>query len=183
MRGIFRPQLSTLPTGLRQFASRLAESRSTFYNSMWEQSRNILKQSAAEQPPHQNSIGRGRRKRMKFRIVGQVLLALVVSVGLSIGVTSCTNSYTVGYLYVTGSQYNQISGFNINNQTGKLTPVQKSPFGTGGSIPSESRDQRRTFSLRAQQRRSCERHGQQHQPLSDRRRRSPDLSGELLLPG
>jgi 6-phosphogluconolactonase (cycloisomerase 2 family) len=72
---------------------------------------------------------------MKFRNVGQVLLALVVSVGLSIGVTSCTNSYTVGYMYVTGSQYNQISGFNINNQTGKLTPVKKSPFGTGGANP------------------------------------------------
>ncbi len=72
---------------------------------------------------------------MKFKNVGQVLLALVVSVGLSIGVTSCTNSYTVGYLYVVGSQYNQISGFNINNQTGKLTPIQKSPFGTSGSNP------------------------------------------------
>ena len=72
---------------------------------------------------------------MKFRNVGQVLLALVVSVGLSIGVTSCTNSYTVGYMYVVGSQYNQISGFNINNQTGKLTPVQKSPFGTSGTNP------------------------------------------------
>jgi hypothetical protein len=72
---------------------------------------------------------------MKFRNVGQVLLALVVSVGLSIGVTSCTNSYTVGYMYVVGSQYNQISGFNINNQTGKLTPVQKSPFGTNGANP------------------------------------------------
>jgi Lactonase, 7-bladed beta-propeller len=72
---------------------------------------------------------------MKFRNVGQVLLALVVSVGLSIGVTSCTNSYTVGYMYVVGSQYNQISGFNINNQTGKLTPIQKSPFGTSGSNP------------------------------------------------
>jgi 6-phosphogluconolactonase (cycloisomerase 2 family) len=119
----------------RQFALRLAESCFTFYNSMWEQSRNISKQSAAEQPPDQNTFGRGRRKRMKFRNVGQVLLTLVVSVGLSIGVTSCTNSYTVGYLYVVGSQYNQISGFNINNQTGKLTPVQKSPFGTGGSNP------------------------------------------------
>jgi 6-phosphogluconolactonase (cycloisomerase 2 family) len=72
---------------------------------------------------------------MKFRNVGQILLALVVSVGLGIGVTSCSNSYTVGYLYVTGSQYNQISGFNINNQTGKLTPIRKSPFGTNGSNP------------------------------------------------
>ncbi len=72
---------------------------------------------------------------MKFRNVGQVLLALVVSVGLGFAVTSCTNSYTVGYLYAVGSQYNQISGFNINNQTGKLTPVQKSPFGTSGVNP------------------------------------------------
>jgi 6-phosphogluconolactonase len=72
---------------------------------------------------------------MKFRNVGQVLLALVVSVGLGFAVTSCTNSYTVGYMYVTGSQYNQISGFNINNQTGKLTPVRKSPFGANGANP------------------------------------------------
>ena len=72
---------------------------------------------------------------MKFRNVGQVLLALVVSVGLVVGVTSCSTSYTVGYLYVPGSQYNQISGFNINNQTGKLTPVQKSPFGANGTNP------------------------------------------------
>src|SRR5271163_3094210 len=72
---------------------------------------------------------------MKFRNVGQVLLALVVSVGLVVGVTSCSTSYTVGYLYVPGSQYNQISGFNINNQTGKLTPVQKSPFGSNGTNP------------------------------------------------
>ncbi len=72
---------------------------------------------------------------MKFRNVGQVLLALVVSLGLGIGVTSCSRSYTIGYLYVTGSQYNQISGFNINNQTGALLPVKKSPFGSSGTNP------------------------------------------------
>ena len=72
---------------------------------------------------------------MKFRNVGQVLLALVVSLSLGFGVTSCSRSYTVGYLYVPGSQYNQISGFNINNQTGKLTPIQKSPFGANGTNP------------------------------------------------
>jgi 6-phosphogluconolactonase (cycloisomerase 2 family) len=72
---------------------------------------------------------------MKFSKVGQVLMALVVSLGFVFGVTSCTRSYTIGYLYVTGSQYNQISGFNINNQTGKLTPVKSSPFGTSGTNP------------------------------------------------
>jgi 6-phosphogluconolactonase (cycloisomerase 2 family) len=72
---------------------------------------------------------------MKLSKVGQVVMALVVSVGFIFGVTSCTNSYTIGYLYVTGTQYNQISAFNINNQTGKLTPVKSSPFGTSGTNP------------------------------------------------
>jgi 6-phosphogluconolactonase (cycloisomerase 2 family) len=75
---------------------------------------------------------------MKFSKVGQILMALVVSLGFVFGVTSCTRSYTIGYLYVTGSQYNQISGFNINNQTGKLTPITKSPFGTAGTNPVRS---------------------------------------------
>jgi 6-phosphogluconolactonase (cycloisomerase 2 family) len=72
---------------------------------------------------------------MKLRKVGQVVLALVVSLGFVFGVTSCSNSYTVGYLYVTGSQYNQISGFKIDNQTGKLTAIEKSPFGANGTNP------------------------------------------------
>jgi len=72
---------------------------------------------------------------MKCRKVGQVLLALVVSLGLGFGVTSCSNSYTVGYLYVPGSQYNQISGYNVNNQTGKLTPLRRSPYGANGTNP------------------------------------------------
>jgi 6-phosphogluconolactonase len=72
---------------------------------------------------------------MKFSKVGQVLLALVVSFGFIFGVTSCSRSYTIGYLYVTGSQYNQISGFNINNQTGRLSPVHSSPFSSNGTNP------------------------------------------------
>ncbi len=72
---------------------------------------------------------------MKFRKFGQAALALVVSLGLGVGVTSCSRSYTVGYLYVTGTQYNQIAGFNINNQTGQLTPIRKSPFGANGTNP------------------------------------------------
>jgi 6-phosphogluconolactonase (cycloisomerase 2 family) len=72
---------------------------------------------------------------MKLSKVGQVLLAFVVSLGYVFGLTSCDRSYTVGYLYVPGSQYNQISGFNINNQTGNLFQVQRSPFGSGGVNP------------------------------------------------
>jgi 6-phosphogluconolactonase len=72
---------------------------------------------------------------MKFRKSGQVVLALVVSLGLSLGVTSCSNSYTIGFMYVTGSQYNQIGGFKINNEAGKLTLIAKTPISSGGTSP------------------------------------------------
>lgn len=72
---------------------------------------------------------------MKFKKSGQVLLALAVSLGLSLGLTSCVNDYTVAYLYVTGSYQSQIGAFKISNNTGNLTPVVGSPFGSGGSNP------------------------------------------------
>lgn len=72
---------------------------------------------------------------MKLKKSGQILLALAVSLGLSLGLTSCVTSYTVGYLYVTGSQYNQIGGFKISNTTGHLTPIRSLPQGSGGTNP------------------------------------------------
>jgi 6-phosphogluconolactonase (cycloisomerase 2 family) len=41
----------------------------------------------------------------------------------------------VAYLYVTGSQYNQIGAFKIKNDTGDLTTIPGSPFGAGGTNP------------------------------------------------
>src|ERR1700739_2423874 len=72
---------------------------------------------------------------MKLKKSGQVILALAVSLGLSFGLTSCANDYTVAYLYVTGSQYNQIGAFKIANNTGNLTAIPGSPFGSGGTNP------------------------------------------------
>ena len=72
---------------------------------------------------------------MKFRKFGQVCLALVVSLGLGFGVTSCSMDHTVGYFYVTGTQYQQISGFRIDNNLGQLTPTQNSPYSSGGVNP------------------------------------------------
>jgi len=72
---------------------------------------------------------------MKFKKFGQIGLALAVSLGLGFGITSCSNNFTVAYLYVTASQYNQIGGFNILNNTGNLKAVSKSPFGSGGTDP------------------------------------------------
>jgi 6-phosphogluconolactonase len=72
---------------------------------------------------------------MKFKKYGQIFLALVVSLGLCFGLTSCANDFTVAFLYVTGTFQNQIGAFKIANNTGNLSAIPGSPFGSGGSNP------------------------------------------------
>jgi 6-phosphogluconolactonase (cycloisomerase 2 family) len=72
---------------------------------------------------------------MKFRKFGRICLALAVSVATALGVTSCTTDNTIGYFYVTGTQYNQISGYRIDSNLGNLFPTQNSPFPSGGINP------------------------------------------------
>ena len=40
---------------------------------------------------------------MKFTKFGKALLMSALSLGVVLGITSCVQSYTVGYLYVTGA--------------------------------------------------------------------------------
>ena len=75
---------------------------------------------------------------MKFRKFGRTGLALAVSLGLCFGITSCSVDFTVAFLYVTGSQYNQLGAFRIMNNTGNLVSVQGSPYGSGGTNPVRS---------------------------------------------
>ncbi len=72
---------------------------------------------------------------MKFSKFGRICLALAVSLGTGLGVTSCSTDHAVGYFYVTGSQYNQVSAFRIDNNLGQLTVVPNSPFASGGVNP------------------------------------------------
>jgi len=72
---------------------------------------------------------------MKFRKFGRIGLALVVSLGLSFGITSCSVDFTAAFLYVTGSQYNQIGAFRVFNNTGNLVASPGSPYGSGGTDP------------------------------------------------
>lgn len=72
---------------------------------------------------------------MKFSNFGQVLLASVVSFVLCFGLISCAADYTVGYLYVSSAQYNQVQGFKIDNNRGKLNPVSKGIKASGGTNP------------------------------------------------
>jgi 6-phosphogluconolactonase (cycloisomerase 2 family) len=78
---------------------------------------------------------------MKFEKLGKALLMTAISVGAVFGVTSCVQSYTVGYLYVTGTQTSSttgqgiISGFKIDHNTGNLNPIAGLPVSSGGSNP------------------------------------------------
>ena len=78
---------------------------------------------------------------MKFRKFGKALLMSALSAGAILSVTSCVQSYTVGFLYVTGTQTSGtagqgiISGFKIDHNTGKLSAVHGLPIATGGSFP------------------------------------------------
>ena len=61
-------------------------------------------------------------------------MAFVASVALGLGMTAC-ESGTVGYMWVIGTQYNQISGFKIDDYTGNLTAMVGSPYTSGGTNP------------------------------------------------
>src|ERR1035441_4297692 len=78
---------------------------------------------------------------MKFMKFGKALLMVALSAGVVLSVTSCVQSYTVGFLYVTGTATAQssgtgiISGFKIDHNTGQLTPVNGLPISSGGANP------------------------------------------------
>jgi 6-phosphogluconolactonase len=48
--------------------------------------------------------------------------------------TACGGG-TIGYMWVLGTYYNQISGFTIDDYTGNLTAITHSPFSSGGTNP------------------------------------------------
>lgn len=78
---------------------------------------------------------------MKFTKFGKALLMSALSAGIILGVSSCVQSYTVGFLYVTGTvtsgtgEDGIISGFKIDHNTGKLTAINGLPVSSGGANP------------------------------------------------
>jgi 6-phosphogluconolactonase (cycloisomerase 2 family) len=71
---------------------------------------------------------------MKLSRIGRVSMALVVSVAMGLGMTACGGG-TIGFMWVLGTQYNQIAAFKIDDFTGNLTSPPGSPFTSGGSNP------------------------------------------------
>jgi hypothetical protein len=78
---------------------------------------------------------------MRFTKFGKALSMGVLSAGIIFGVTSCVESYTVGFLYVTGtvtaSSGNSgiISGYRIDHNVGTLAPIDGLPVSSGGANP------------------------------------------------
>lgn len=78
---------------------------------------------------------------MKFKKFSKALLMGALSAGVAFGITSCIQSYTVGYLYVTSTVTAQpsgnglITGFKIEHNTGKLTTINGLPVSSGGANP------------------------------------------------
>jgi 6-phosphogluconolactonase len=77
---------------------------------------------------------------MKFTKFGKALLVSAISIGV-LGISSCVQSYTVGFLYVTNlvtaqpSGNGNISGFKIDHNTGQLRPIDGLPISSGGANP------------------------------------------------
>jgi 6-phosphogluconolactonase (cycloisomerase 2 family) len=78
---------------------------------------------------------------MKFMKFGKALAMGALSAAVVLGVTSCVESYTVSFLYVTGTvtvstgSNGIISGYKIDHNTGRLTQINTLPVASGGSNP------------------------------------------------
>ena len=72
---------------------------------------------------------------MTLSRIGRISRALVVSLAVVLGMSAC-GGYTVGFMWVLGTQYNQITGFKIDDFTGNLTQTVNSPYSSGGANPS-----------------------------------------------
>jgi len=78
---------------------------------------------------------------MKFMKFGKTALTAALSLAIALSLSSCVRSFTVGYFYVTGTETSSpsgngiISGFKIDNNTGKLIPLHGFPLGSGGANP------------------------------------------------
>src|SRR5579884_2402308 len=71
---------------------------------------------------------------MKLSRIGRISQAIVVSMALVLGMSAC-GGFTVGFMWVLGTQFNQIAGFKIDDYTGNLTRIVNSPFSSGGTNP------------------------------------------------
>jgi 6-phosphogluconolactonase (cycloisomerase 2 family) len=72
---------------------------------------------------------------MMLKPMGRAGTASMLSLAMALGVTACSNDYTVSYLYMTTSKalpHGLINGYQIDYQSGSLLPLADSPIDSGG---------------------------------------------------
>jgi 6-phosphogluconolactonase len=72
---------------------------------------------------------------MSFKPTGRVVKAALVSLAMALGVTACSNDYTVSYVYMTTSKalpHGLINAYQVDYQSGLLRALDDSPVDAGG---------------------------------------------------
>jgi len=72
---------------------------------------------------------------MKLKSKRRAATASILSLAVVLGVSSCSNDYTVAYLYMTTAKtlpHGLINGYQIDYQSGSLLPLDDSPIDAGG---------------------------------------------------
>jgi 6-phosphogluconolactonase (cycloisomerase 2 family) len=67
--------------------------------------------------------------------MGRAVKASMLSLGVALGVTACSNDYTVSYVYMTTSKalpHGLINAYQVDYQSGFLLPLADSPVDAGG---------------------------------------------------
>jgi 6-phosphogluconolactonase (cycloisomerase 2 family) len=67
--------------------------------------------------------------------MGRAVTASMLSLAMALGVTACSNDYTVSYLYMATSQslpHGLINAYQVDYQSGSLLPLADSPIDAGG---------------------------------------------------
>ena len=72
---------------------------------------------------------------MKLKPISRAVTASMLFLAMALGVTACSNDYTVSYLYMTTAKslpHGLINGYQIDYQSGSLLPLADSPIDAGG---------------------------------------------------
>jgi 6-phosphogluconolactonase (cycloisomerase 2 family) len=72
---------------------------------------------------------------MKWKSMGRAATASISFLAMALGLTACSNDYTVSYVYMTTSKttpHGLINGYQVDYQSGLLRPLPDSPIDAGG---------------------------------------------------
>lgn len=73
---------------------------------------------------------------MKFYNISRIAMATAASLAIAFGTTACIRDYTSDYVYAVSNSSGKVSAYAVDYQSGVLTQISGSPFGTNLTNPS-----------------------------------------------